>query len=95
MPIHISWKKMASGMRKTYCGKKDGKGGGPECRKFTDGVPFCMCKKAWSVFFATLNKKGWKDTKPRPKSVTETVFLEAVEDTMTDILHWYEETLSG
>lgn len=89
VPIHTSWKSMVKSMKASY------KAGKTKCRKFTDGAITCMSKKAWSVFYATLNKHGWKDTKPRPKSVTETVFLEAVEKTMTDLVHWYEETLCG
>jgi len=61
MPIHTSWKKMAIGMRASY------KAGKTKCRKFADGSQVCMSEKAWSVFFATINKMGASDTKPRPK----------------------------
>lgn len=94
MPIHVSWKSMASSMRKTYCGKKDGKGGDPKCYKFTDGSEICLCKRAWSAFFATLNKHGWKDTSPRPSSVSETIFNKAVEETVASIVEWYETRVS-
>ena len=61
MPIHTSWKSMATGMKTTY------KKGKVKCRKFADGSQVCMSEKAWSVFFATISKMGASDTKPRPK----------------------------
>ena len=54
--------------------------GSIQCRDFTDGSQVCISKKAWSVFFATLNKRGWSDTKPMPKKTSET-------------LEWYAEQL--
>jgi len=71
------------------------KAGKKKCRNFTDGAIICMTKKAWSVFYATLNKNGWKAEKARPRSITETVFMEAVKQTMDDVTQWYAETLSG
>jgi len=73
MPIHVSWKSMAEGMRGTY---KQGK---VKCRPFTDGSQVCMRAKAWQVFFATINKMGADETKPRParkKSVNEAKLIE-------------------
>jgi len=61
MPIHTSWKKMCLSMKASY------KAGKIKCRKFADGTQVCMSEKAWSVFFATINKMGADDTKPRPK----------------------------
>jgi len=81
MPIHTSWKSMAKGMKTTYCGKK--KAGPVKCRPFTDGSRLCMCAKAWQVFFASVNKMGADETKPRPKKVKT---QEAVEK----ILEWYK-----
>lgn len=63
-----------------------------ECRDFTDGSKVCLCKKGWSVFFATLNKHGWDDTKPRPHTVSETIFNQAIEETVKSIVEWFEET---
>jgi len=63
MPIHTSWKSMAEGMRRTYAGQ-----GKTKCRPFTDGTKVCMSQKAWQVFFATINKMGADETKPRPHS---------------------------
>jgi len=65
MPIHVSFKSMARGMGKEY---KEGK---VVCRDFTDGSKVCISEKAWSVFFATLNKKGWDESKSMPKSTSE------------------------
>lgn len=67
MPINISWKKMALGMKSTYTKK----GQSTVCRDFSDGSKVCMSEKGWSVFFATINKMGAKDTKPRPKQTQE------------------------
>lgn len=78
---------MASSMS-SYCSKDSKK----ECRDFTDGSNICLCIKGWSVFFATLNKHGWDDKKPRPHSVSETVFNKALEEGIKDIVGWFEET---
>lgn len=36
-------------------------------RDFTDGSKLTGCKGGWSVFFATMNKNGWDETKPVAK----------------------------
>jgi len=69
------------------------KGGKVTCRDFTDGSKVCASTKAWSVFFATIRKHGWDEKSPRPHSVTETVFMEAVEETMKDIIDWFAESV--
>lgn len=78
MPIHASWKSMAEGMRKTYAGGKD------KCRPFTDGSKVCMSVKAWSVFFATMNKMGADETKPRPKVKTS--------ESTEKLIEWFMES---
>ena len=55
---------MVKSMKGTYCKKGDK----TKCRPFTDGTKVCMCAKGWSVFFASINKMGADETKPRPKS---------------------------
>lgn len=80
---------MISGMRKSYCpqGVKLDKTMG-----FTDGSSMKVCAKAASVFYATMNKKGWSYGKARPKKVTQTVYEEAVQE-ITDemaIMEWWE-----
>lgn len=80
---------MALGMRSTYCSKGDSM----KARDFTDGTSVRLCGKAWAVFFATINKHGWDEKKPRPHTVSETVFIEAVQETMKDIVKWYAESI--
>lgn len=63
MPIHTSWKSMVKGMAGSY------KKGKMKCYPFTDGSKVCMRAKAWQVFFATVNKMGADETKPRPRKV--------------------------
>jgi hypothetical protein len=58
---------MAKGMKSTYTKK----GQPTVCRDFSDGSKVCMSKKGWSVFFATINKMGASETKPRPKQTEE------------------------
>jgi len=82
MPIHTDWKSMAKSMAKQY------KEGESTCRPFTDGTKVCAAKRAWSVFFATLNKNKWDETKSRPTQVNETVFEEAVNDYLNGLLMW-------
>lgn len=89
MPIHTSWSSMIRGMKNTYCKKGDKM----KARPLTNGKKISSCKKGWSVFFATLRKRGWDDTKPRPKKVSETVFNEAVKETMKDFVETYSEKL--
>ncbi len=71
---------MIRGMGQQY------KEGAIECRDFTDGSKVCISKKAWSIFYATLNKRGAKDTEPMPKHVSETEDAEAQVD-------WYVKKL--
>lgn len=77
MPISVGYKKMIEGMRDSYC-EGDSK---MVSRAFADGSSISACSKAWSVFFATLRKKGWDESKARlamgPEDVaaiTEKVF---------------------
>lgn len=56
MPIHSSWSSLIKSLNSQYC-KNSSRGASP---------PF-KCKKAQSVFYALLNKKGWDDKKPAPK----------------------------
>ena len=72
MPIHVSYKKLIDNFKKEY------KAGETECRDFTDGTRICASKKAWQVFFAYLNKKGWDDTKPIPKELVESKDIEPI-----------------
>ena len=81
IPIHTSWKSQAKGMGKTYKGPT-------KCRKFTDGSQVCMAKKAWSVFFATINKMGASPDKPRPHKISETVFNEKAEKFVENLIQW-------
>jgi len=78
---------MIQGMAKQY------KTGKVVCRDFTDGSKSCASSQAWSVFFATLRKHGWDEKSSRPHSVTETIFTEAVEETMKDIIGWFAESV--
>lgn len=84
MPIHTSWKSMAKGMAASKKYKK----GTIKCRDFTDGSKVCMAKKAWNVFYASINKMGAKAEKPRPKSINETVFMETVAVVIQEIIEW-------
>ena len=60
---------MLSNMKKQYC-KGDSKG---KTIEFTDGSKMIVCEKAQSVFYATIRKQGWDETKGRPKATEETV----------------------
>jgi len=55
-------------MVKTYC-----KGGKGTKVKFTDGSSIVVCAKARTVFYATLRKNKWDESRPRPKTTEETV----------------------
>ena len=79
---------MAQGMKSTYCKGSSG----TVCRSFTDGSSVCLCTKGWNVFFATLNEHKWSDTSPRPKSVSETMIEDAIEETVQNIVDWFDET---
>uniref|UniRef100_A0A6M3XHV5 Putative DNA ligase domain protein n=1 Tax=viral metagenome TaxID=1070528 RepID=A0A6M3XHV5_9ZZZZ len=59
MPIDNSWIHFLKSLKD----QKDYQIGENICRDMKDGSKFCMHKKAWSVFFATMNKKGWDETK--------------------------------
>jgi hypothetical protein len=84
MPIHTDWKSMAESMSK----ESKYKAGKIKCRDFTDGSKVCMSSKAWSVFFATINKMGADDTKPRPATINETVFNETVTQVLNELVEW-------
>jgi hypothetical protein len=73
---------MAQGMKKQY------KSGKTVCRDFTDGKKVCMSKRAWTVFFASINKMGAKSESPRPKSINETVFNETAHTVIDDMVRW-------
>lgn len=80
---------MISGMVRTYCArgvKLD------KTMEFTDGSKKKVCAKAASVFYATMNKKGWSYGKARPKKVTQTVYEEAVQEIANEmaIMRWWE-----
>lgn len=67
-----------------YCKKNPKK----VCKKLTSGAEICGCTGGWSVFHATMNKHGWNEGKPRSKKVTETLFNQAVEETLSDLSEW-------
>jgi len=81
---------MISGMRKSYCprGSKLDK-----TMKFTDASSMKVCAKASSVFYATMNKKGWNYGKARPKKVNQTVFEMSVKEVSDEmaIMEWWQE----
>jgi hypothetical protein len=62
-------------------------------RDFTDGSSVRLCKKAWTVFFATMRKRGWDEKSARPHTVSETVFGEAIEETMVEIIKHFAESI--
>jgi len=55
-------------MVKTYC-----KGGKGTKVKFIDGSSMVVCNKARTVFYATMRKNKWDESKPRKKGTSETV----------------------
>lgn len=73
---------MAESMKPQY------KGGKITCRSFSDNSQICMSKKAWNIFFATINKMKADDTKPRPQEINETVFQETVKIVMDEFVEW-------
>lgn len=76
---------MLESMRKQYC-----KSGTSVERDLSDGSKFGMCSRGWLVFFATMRKKGWKETmSPTHSGVSETVFIEACGETLEDFHKWY------
>jgi hypothetical protein len=81
MPIHTSWKSMAEGMRSVKAYNQ----GKIKCRPFTDGSKVCMRTRAWSVFFATINKMGADETKPRPQKVK-------TSESMEKVIKWFMES---
>lgn len=74
MPVHISWLSTIKSMGKTYPGPK-------KC-KDVGGKQVCVSQKAWSVFYATGNKRHGSgfETRPVPKKVSETI---------DKIVEWY------
>jgi len=62
MPIHASFKNMARSMvnNPKYCARNPKK----VTRKFTDGTSIRGCQGGWSVFYATIRKRGIDETKP-------------------------------
>ena len=78
MPIHTSYKSMASSFIKNpkYCKNNSER----TCHGFTDGSELCGCKGGWSIFFATVRKRGWDDTKPMPKSLSTEVILTMIKN---------------
>ena len=60
---------MIRSMKKTYTTGK------VKCRDFSDGTKVCASQKAWSVFYASLKKKGLKDTSA-PKKFNEAKLIE-------------------
>lgn len=70
MPIHPDWKGMIRAMARTYAGQ-----GKRRCYPLKGGGQICASSKAWSVFFATGNKKYGEgfETKPMPKKVSESL----------------------
>lgn len=71
---------MALGMKSSYTKK----GQSTVCRDFTDSSKVCMSKKSWSVFFATINKMGADETKPRPKQTQEA---------KEQLIQWFTESV--
>jgi len=70
-----------------------------KCYDAVGGKKICGCAGGWSVFFATMRKRGWDEKKARPKKVTEAVFMEAVEQTVEEmdlkLIKWFESTLKA
>jgi hypothetical protein len=58
---------MIQGMGKQY------KEGERKCRKLTDGSEVCVSQKAWSVFFAKVNKEYGSGAEERPRSRSKDV----------------------
>ena len=57
-------------MVKQYC---KGKTSSDEKFEFADGSSISGCKKARSVFYATMREHGWDEKKSRPKATEETI----------------------
>lgn len=74
-------------MRSSYCKKGDSM----VSRDMSDGSKIGMCKKGWSVFFATMRKKGWKETESHGGKVTQETFALALKETKDEITTWFEE----
>lgn len=97
MPIHTSYKSMVRGMAKQYKGQ-----GSIKCRPFTDGSKVCASEKAWSVFYATIRKRKWDDTRPMPKSLSSEVILNMIKNNIEkyndkdlELFHALGHTLSN
>jgi len=87
MPINTDWKSMIANMRSQYCSK----GETAVSRDMSDGSKISICKKGWSVFFATMRKHGWKETEPHPKTMTQETIAAAIEDGKNEIINWFKE----
>lgn len=74
-------------MRSQYCSKVSG----VVSRDMSDGSKIGMCKKGWSVFYATLRSKGWDETKPHPKNTTQETINQAITETKNNIVKWFEK----
>jgi len=69
LPINTDYRSMLRNMRKEYCKK-----GMPTTKeKFSDGSVMVVCKRARAVFYATMRKNKWDETKPRPSATEETL----------------------
>lgn len=78
MPIHISYRSIIRGMASHY------KSGKIICRPMSDGSKICASTKAWQVFFAYCNKKGYDETKPMPRKMSLEDILELASEFITD-----------
>jgi len=90
MPIHTSWIPMIEAMRKEYSEGKE------RCYDTSDGKKICASAKAWSVFFAKVNKDygSGAESKPRTRTVHESEkkeeeFTEVSEVAADIFIDWY------
>jgi len=88
---------MIRGMAKSYRGQ-----GKRVCRSMIDGSKVCASEKAWSVFFATIRKRKWDDTKPMPKSLSSELILNMIKNNIEkyeykdlELFHALGHTLSN
>jgi hypothetical protein len=65
MPIDNTWVKMIKSMEHQYSGGKT------TCRPVKGGGEVCASEKAWSVFYATMKKKGWSDKQALAMTTTD------------------------
>jgi len=59
---------MLRNMTRQYCKGKRGK-----AVKITDGTTVRTCQRALSVFYATMRKNKWDESRPRPSATEETM----------------------